>query len=106
MAVVAGVDWSTNPVTGSFTGAGAGASRRCEAPFNASVSGTFVGTVVPQRSFDGGVTWNNLTADAYGAALSWTAPGEWVIDAGEQGLLFRLNCTACTSGTINWRLSR
>ena len=103
---IQGTELSTNLVTGAFASATAGTAVRFEKSFNLSIWGTFVGTIALQRSFDQGTTWNTVAADAYGTAASWTAPVDLIIDTqGEQGVLYRLNCTAYTSGTANWRLS-
>lgn len=73
--------------------------------FNISVWGTFVGTVQLERSFDNGTTWLPLTAG--GTQIEkFTAPASESVDEFEVGVLYRLNCTAYTSGTINYRLSQ
>ena len=67
--------------------------------FNFSLWGTFVATVVVQRSFDGGTTW--LDVDTF------TAPTEEVgMEA--TGALYRagVKTGAFTSGTANVRLSQ
>jgi len=91
---------------GTFTATGNGASvplaRRGD--LNFSLSGTFVATIVPQRSFDGGSTWLPLTY-VDGSAISWTAPMSTPIPASELGVLWRLACT-WTSGTVTWRISQ
>lgn len=92
---------------GSFTASGNGASVpvvRRASDMNVSLSGTFVATIVPQRSFDGGTTWLPLTY-VDGSAISWTAPMSTPIPAPELGTLWRLACT-WTSGTVTWRLSQ
>lgn len=78
----------------SFTSAVAGNEMNAEGDFNISLdftTGSGVGTVALERSFDGGVTWKKVK--------------EYTADAEEVGnsagsLLHRLNCTAFTSGTI------
>lgn len=66
--------------------------------FNVSISGTFVATVVVQRSVDG-VTWLDVN--------SFTAPFEGVIFEPE-GLRYRVGVQtgAYTSGTVNVRLGK
>ncbi len=60
--------------------------------FSVSISGTFVGTIAVQRSFDDAVTWHTIE--------SYTAPTEKVgLEASVQAQ-YRFNCTAFTSGTI------
>jgi hypothetical protein len=96
--------------TGTFTATGQSASftpatpDNNRGPFNMSLWGTFVGTVQVERSFDGGTTWLPLTA--LGTAIPFTAPCSEVFEELEFGVQYRLNCTAYTSGTINYRLSR
>ena len=93
-------------LTGTFTATGQGASFQPEPgrPFNLEIRGTFVGTVQLERSLDG---TNFVPVTAAGVTLySWTAPGSESNEESEIGVLFRLNCTAYTSGTINWRISQ
>ncbi|NUB07020.1 hypothetical protein FW320_12650 [Azospirillum sp. Vi22] len=73
--------------------------------FNVSLWGTFVATVALERSFDGGTTWLNCTRPD-GTANAFTAPVSLVCDEPETGVLYRLNCSAFTSGTVNWRISQ
>ena len=74
--------------------------------FNVSVSGTFVATFQLQRSFDNAVTWIVCSSDSAGTAASWTAPFSVVVEEPEAGVLYRLACTAYTSGTATYRLSQ
>lgn len=102
----------TPAVTASFTATGQSASFTPEgantpessAPFNMSLWGTFVGTVQLERSFDSGVTWLPITA--LGTSITFTAPASEVFAEPEVNVRYRLNCTAYTSGTINYRLSQ
>lgn len=93
-------------VGGSFTATGQSASAYIEGPFNVSIWGTFVGTVKVERSFDGGTTWLVCSRDAEGAEAAFTAPATLRIDEPERDVKYRVNCTAFTSGTINYRLSQ
>jgi hypothetical protein len=72
--------------------------------FNLHLAGTFVATVILERSFDGGVTAAPCTN--LGAAVSFTAPASEILEAPETGVLYRLRCTAFTSGPISARLSQ
>lgn len=99
-------------VTGSFTATGQSGSlvpaigRRdiVAGNFNVSVYGTFVGSVQLERSFDN-TNWLPITAN--GTQLyKWTAPASENAQETEEGVLYRLNCTAYTSGTISYRLSQ
>lgn len=74
----------------SFTGAGA----------------NFVATVQLERSFDGGYTWLPCNIGV-GTIASFNAGTPISITFGEpeKEILYRLNCLAYTSGTINYRIS-
>lgn len=101
-------------VTGSFTGTGQSASLLVKGiddgrsrPFNIEVRGNGVGTVQLERSFDG-TNW--VPTSANGTQLNkWakTAANSFseTWEEEEPGALYRLNCTAYTSGTITYRLS-
>lgn len=71
--------------------------------FNVTLSGTFVATVKLQRSFDNGTNWHDLTAVGTAIAAFTTAVSEVWVEP-EAGVIFRLNCTAYTSGTVTYRL--
>lgn len=91
----------------SFTAAGqSGSAAFFPGGVNAVVTGTFVGTVRPERSFDGGATWTTIKKDLAAADLAFTASDAVVIDEPESAVLYRWNCTAWTSGTISARLSQ
>lgn len=72
--------------------------------FNLHLAGTFVATVILERSFDGGVTAAPCTN--LGAAVSFTGPASEILEAPETGVLYRLRCTAFSSGTVQARLSQ
>lgn len=74
--------------------------------FNFSLWGTFSGTVSLERSFDGGDTWLNASATSTGNPNSFTAPCSIVAHEPERGMLYRVNCTQISSGSINWRISQ
>ena len=108
---------SQQTVSGSFTGTGQSATFlptpgapfnyvRGSGYFNITLYGTFTATVVVQRSFDAGSTWHTVSQDATGADASYTAPMSLVALEPEHGTMYRLNCTAYSSGTVNYRLSR
>lgn len=67
-----------------------------KSPYNVSISGTFVGTVALERSFDQGATWVHVK--------DWETPAEKIGDEAEPGTYYRFNCTAFTSGSIISRL--
>jgi hypothetical protein len=91
--------------TGTFTASGNGAAVPLVRAglFNVTLSGTWAGTVTPQRSLDG-TTWFPVTYND-GTALSWTAPISTPLPEAERGALFRLACT-WTSGTVVWRVGQ
>ncbi len=82
----------------SFTATGTSVERDALGErFNMSISGTFVGTIALQRSFDEGVTFFDVE--------EFTAPVEKTGDhsvrnATTRPLLYRFNVSAYTSGTI------
>jgi len=77
-----------------------------EGPFNLALGGTFVATVVAEKSLDAGATWLPVMADAYGTAASYTAPGVLLAEEAEAGATWRLRVSAYTSGTVAARASR
>ena len=83
-----------------FTSTGASDVIALSGGFNLSLdftTGSGVGTVELQRSFDDGVTWettDSKTADTEENGLAVS------------NLLWRLECTAFTSGTIAGRLEQ
>jgi hypothetical protein len=98
--------------TGSFNGTANGAdfvpnraANETARQFNVSVWGTFVGTVVLERSFDSGANYIPVLRYCTNTAVSYTAPSSEVLPEPEGGVIHRLRCSAYTSGTINWRLS-
>ena len=86
-AVVAGVDTAA-----VFTGAGV----------------AYSGTVQLERSFDGGGTWLVCNIGGAGALAQYNSgtPVSLTFGEPEQDVLYRLNCVAYTSGTINYRISQ
>ena len=67
--------------------------------FAVSVSGTFVGTVTLQRSWDAGVTWHDVD--------EWTAPTEKnVTSVGNCQWRIGIKTGEYTSGTANVRISQ
>lgn len=102
-------------VTGTLSGTGR--SNAFEIPgqrgpassevlLNIVVSGTFSATVEIQRSLDNSVSWHTLSKDADGAPASYTAPFAVRIGECETPALYAVNCSAFTSGTINFRISQ
>lgn len=71
--------------------------------FNISVWGTFSGTVVVERSFDGGTTWIPKWPDA---VYSISSPVTFSDSEPEEGVRYRLNCTSLSNGPVNYRVSQ
>ena len=90
-------------VSGSFisTGQSAPFAAAPTRDFNITVSGG-VAVVQVERSFDTGVTWFVVLSDSLRTAL----PESFTLSEPEFGVLYRLNCTAWTSGTVTYRLSQ
>lgn len=88
---------------GTFTGTGRSATftPKQGAAFNVSLWGSFAATVQMERSFDNGVTWLPLTA-AGTQLYKWTAPASEISVEPMPGVLYSLNCTSYTSGTVNY----
>ncbi len=101
-------------VAGVFTGTGQSGSFLVWGPFNlflygsSGPNGAWSGTVRLERSFDGGTTWVVCGIGGSGAQATWvgaSADISIVVGEVERGMLYRLNCTAYTSGNINYRMS-
>jgi hypothetical protein len=72
--------------------------------FNVTISGTFVGTLKLERSFDDGVTYHPCTDN--GTAITYTAPASEVILEPEHSVTYRLRMDAYTSGDAVVRISQ
>lgn len=81
-------------VSGTFTGVGQSDSIQISRSADLSLEfGT--GTVVLQRSFDGGNNWHTIQ--------SYTGDAQEAIEPGTPGYIYRLNCTA-HSANIDYRI--
>lgn len=107
-------DQANAVVSGQFTGTGTSGYFLVWGPFNVLVygsggpNGNWNATVRLERCFDGGTTWVVCGIGGAGQQAVWSTPNQDVsVVAGEpeRGVLYRLNCTVYTSGTINYRLS-
>lgn len=103
------------PVTGSFAATGQSASflpspakRDQNGAFNIALTGTAVATVQLEKSFDGGTTWCAIYAGGIQLKQWSYSSGNFAETAteSEAGVLYRLNCTAFTSGSLAYRLSQ
>lgn len=96
-------------LTGTFTGTGQSSTLAVSGKFNVLITDG-VGTVAIERSFDSGSNWYVISKNTNGDAASYTtASGEAFngsIEEPEDGVIYRLNCTAYTSGTIVYRISQ
>jgi hypothetical protein len=96
------------PVTGSFTAAAQTSSSfipLAGREFNWTIWGTFVATIVLERTFNGGTNWHALTGA--GTTISEvTAACSEIAKESEWGVYYRLRCSAYTSGTANYRISQ
>lgn len=72
--------------------------------FNISLWGAFTATVIIERSFDNGATWLQLTA--LGQPLAFTAAMSEPFEESQPDVLWRLRCSAFTSGTVNYLISK
>lgn len=66
--------------------------------YNLSLEFIGSGTIAVQRSFDGGAHWKTIS--------TYTTNTESVDFEPEEGVMYRLNCTAFTAGPIICRLSQ
>lgn len=101
-------DSGVDAVTGAFTATGQSGTLRPSAgrPFNLSIWGTFTGTIDLERSFDDGSTWLKCSRDSAGTTARFTVAASVVVEEPEAGVLYRLNATALSSGTANYRISQ
>jgi hypothetical protein len=108
-ATPGGQEQATATMAGVFTATGAGSALLAPNTggqrLNVSVWGTFSATAQIERSFDGGTTWLPVSRDVVGTVAVFTASFTTQVVETESGVLYRLNCTAYTSGTANYRLS-
>lgn len=100
-----GPELAATVLSGSFTGTGNSNAAQFMGGFNVSLSGTFSGTVILERSFDGGQNFFPCAIDTAGDPNAYTAPLSMVVSEPEPGVYYRLRCSAFVSGTINYRLS-
>lgn len=91
-------------VSGQLTGVGRSDPAELLGTFNAALHGAFSATVVLERSYDRGATWQPLTA--LGNSFVFNGPCEELFEESEPGVLYSWNCIAYTSGTIGYRLSQ
>lgn len=108
-------------VSGTFTGTGQSGNATSgvqttggtqpkppvfQADFNIALWGTFVATIQLEKSYDGGTTWLPIAKNVNGDLMSYTIPINMCMWEPEHNILYRWNCTAYTSGTVNYRISK
>ena len=91
---------------GAFTGTGASSPIAVAGGFNFRLAGTFVATVKLERSFDDGTSWAVVSKNIDGQEAAYTAAVDAVGNEPEAGVTYRWNCTAFTSGQIDYRISQ
>ena len=83
-------------LTGSFTGAGTSEIFPTLGYFDVSLSGFGTATVQLERSFDDGASWFLVETMSQNLSKRGYEP--------KPDVIYRLNCTAHTTGTILYRL--
>ena len=103
-------------IAGTFTATGVSVAAPIYGVFNIAIygasgpNGNWNATVRLERSYDGGTTWIVAGVGGSGAQAVYTSAGTGAdVSVGasecEQGVGYRLNCTAYASGTIHYRIS-
>lgn len=117
-------DQATAVVTGSFGDASScdttpsdtntSGSFLVQGPFNVVLygpsgpNGSWNASVQVERSFDGGTTWVVAGVGGGGQQAVYSTPNQdvsIVANEPERGVIYRLHCTAYTSGSVNYRFS-
>jgi hypothetical protein len=105
-APIGGVGVGYDKIRFALTASGVLGGTDAAASFSGSGT-TFSATIELQRSFDGGKYWITCNIGGAGQLAQWSAgtPVSFICGECEQGVAYRVNCIAYTSGTINYRLS-
>lgn len=96
-------------LTHTFAATGQSGSFRLRGKGNILIYGG-AATVKVERTFDSGTTWKVVSRDLVGNEASYTtssaaaAVNTW-LEEPEDGVLYRFNCTAYTSGSVVCRMS-
>lgn len=109
-------DQANAVIQGSFIATGTSLPFAIYGAFNVSIWGltpttAWSGVVSIERSFDGGTTWLIVGVGGAGQGAIYTGStlaGQAVSIVAaepEKGVLYRVNCSTFTSGTINYRIS-
>lgn len=100
-----GIELAQTVISGTFVGTGNSTSAQFLGAFNVTLSGTYVATVILERSFDGGTTFMPVSTDTIGTTNAYTAPMTLVVNENEPGTFYRLRCSSYGSGTVTYRLA-
>jgi len=68
--------------------------------FNLTLRGTFAATAVVKRQFPGSEDWDVVSRDSAGTQATYTAPISLSLFEPKAGTIYRVDCTARTSGSI------
>lgn len=93
-------------LSGSLTATGSSNWQEIVGTFNVALTISGTQTLKLQRSFDGGTTAIDVSSDSAGTAASYTASATFNCFEPEEGVLWRVNCSAYTSGTGTYRISQ
>ena len=105
MSAVAFGQQSAYSVSGTFTGTGFSNPVRSHGNLFAHLQGTFSATVKVQFSPDNGTTWFTLQKDDAGNDIVFIGPVSVPLFPNHNGSLWRLQCSAYTSGSIVYVLA-
>ena len=92
-------------VTGTLDATGSSSNAVFAGNFNVTLSGTWTGTALIQRSFDAGTTWFTASVDGLGTAASYTTNASVVLYEPERGVFYKIAWTR-SSGSLVYRLSQ
>lgn len=73
---------------------------------NFTLTGTWVGSVNLERSFNNGSTWSVASVDSVGTPATFTSNLTVEFTEGERGVVYSVNATSVASGTVGYRLSQ
>jgi hypothetical protein len=91
---------------GSFTATGRSDAASVRGKFNVSGAGDFVGTVQLQRRFLGDNTWYPVSKNVDGDPVEFSGPFSVQVEEIQVDVDYALECTAYTSGTLNYNIGQ
>lgn len=94
-----------NVVTGAIAAVSNGPPVQLAGIVNFVLSGVFTATLRLAASWDAGATWIPVTTSD-GAVRTFSAPERLVLEEPEDGVIYRVECLAFTSGAAAWRFSK